>query len=79
MKMPLTVQIILHNPNFKKLRNMKAAQYCHLGVIASTRRRTVINEETFDWNAVQLRKLLFYNMKERKIERGLKKFSNFQV
>ena len=56
-----------------------AAQYCHLGVIASTRRRTVINEETFDWNAVQLRKLLFYNMRGRKIERGLRKFSNFQV
>ena len=69
--MPLTVQIIMHNPNFEKLRNMKAAQYCHLGVIASTRRRTVINEETFDLNAVQLRKLSNCQLKILKFS-GLK-------
>jgi hypothetical protein len=54
-----------------------AAQYCHLGVISSTRRRTVINEETFDWNAVQLGILLFCNMRERKITRGLRKMVKF--
>ena len=48
-----------------------AAQYCHLRVISSTRRRTVINEETFDWNAVLLRKLSNCQLKILKFS-GLK-------
>lgn len=44
-----------------------AAQDRHLGVISGTRRRTVINEETFERNAVQLR-ILFYHEKKREKE-----------